>query len=254
MKRTVLFIVVSFGFLPSFGQKDKQWSLQAGFGEINLLENRYNEGNHFVSEDQGNAFYISADYWKSCRFALTGGLTFEQQGLFTDYSVGIGLKKVNMLGINAGVKYYFFPKKWIFQPHVGASLYTNVLNLGHQKGESRVTLNQGYPGSQGVLSYDVQCPALSLSPRIGIDIHLLGSLSFCIDYDYRIGLWGSNKAQLRLTDGGLAGQTIGIDERNIRSSISIGLKMDFPAKPISEKVKDNLLWLIYSWVASKANN
>lgn len=253
MKRTVLLIIVSLGILPSFGQEEKQWSLQAGFGEINMLENKYNEGNHFVSEDQGNAFCISADYWKSSRFALTGGLTFEQQGLYTDYSDGIGLKKVNMLGVNAGVKYYFFPKKWIFQPHVGASVFTNVLNLGHQKGKSGVTLEQGYPDSHGVLSYDVQSPALSLSPHIGVDIHLLSSLSFCIDYDYRIGLWGSNKAQLRFTDGVLAGQTVGIDERNIRSCISIGLKMDFPTKPVSEKAKDNLLWLIYSWISSKAN-
>ena len=250
MKRIVLLIIVSLGFLPSFGQEEKRWSLQAGFGEINMLENKYNEGNHFVSEDQGNTFYISADYWKSSRFALTGGLNFEQQGLYTDYSNGIGLKKINMLGINAGVKYYFFPKKWIFQPYVGASLYTNVLNLGHQKEETRVPLDQGFPGSNGVLNYDVQCPALSLSPRIGVDIHLLSSLSFCIDYDYRIGLWGSNKAQLRFTDGVLMGQTVGIDERNIRSCISFGLKMDFPAKPVSEKAKDNLLWLIYSWISS----
>ena len=101
-KEIVLFTIVSFGFIPSFGQEEKQWSLQAGFGEIKMLENKYNEGNNFVSEDQGNVFYISADYWKTCRFAITGGLTFEQQGLFTSYSDGIGLKKINMLGILTG--------------------------------------------------------------------------------------------------------------------------------------------------------
>ena len=254
MKRKLLFItVIILVILPTYGQKEKQWSFQAGFSEINMLENKYDEGNHFVSEDQGNAFYVSADYWLSQRFAFNGGIACEQQGLYTDYSDGIGLKKVNMLGVNAGIKYYFFPKKWIFQPHIGASLYTNVLNLGHQKGKTSVTLNQGYPGSHGVLTYDVQCPALSLSPQIGVDIHLLSSLSFCIDYDYRIGLWGSNKAQLRFTDGVLTGQTVGIDERNIRSCISIGLKMVFPAKPVSDGAKDNLLWLIYSWISSKAN-
>ena len=253
MKRVVLLIIASLGFLPSFGQEGKKWSLQAGFGEINMLENKYDEGNHFVSEDKGNSLYMSADYWLSQRFAFNGGISFEQQGLYTDYSDGIGLKKVNMLGLNAGIKYYFFPKKWIFQPHIGASLYTNILNLDHKRGKSSVSLDQGYPGSSGVLTYDVQCPALSISPQIGIDIHLLSSLSFCIDYDYRIGFWGSNKAQLRFTDGVLTGQTVGIDERNIRSCISIGLKMDFPSKPVSEKAKDNLFWLLYSWISSKAN-
>lgn len=252
--KTILSITLFMicGTLAVSAQDERKWSLQVGFGGINMLENKYDKGDHFVSEDQGNAFYVSADYWKSSRFALTGGLAFEQQGLYTDYSDGIGLKKVNMLGVNAGVKYYFFPKKWVFQPHVGASVYTNILNLGHQKGESVVTLAQGHSGNDGILSYDVQCPALSLSPRIGVDIHLLSSLSFCIDYDYRIGLWGSNKAQLRSSDGVLAGQTVGIDERNIRSSISFGLKMDFPAKPVSDEAKDDLLWLIYSLISSKA--
>ena len=252
-KKFIFFIVIILGNLPTYGQEEKQWSLQAGFGEINMLENKFDEGDHLVSEDQGNAFYVSVDYWLSQRFALNGGIAYEQQGLYTDYSDGIGLKKVNMLGVNAGFKYYFFPKKWIFQPHIGASLYTNVLNLGHQKGKSSVTLDQGHPGSHGALTYDVQCPALSLSPQIGIDIHLLSSLSLCIDYDYRVGLWGSSKAQLRFTDGALAGQTVGIDERNIRSCISIGLKMDFPAKPVSDGAKDNLLWLIHSWISSKAD-
>lgn len=252
-KRILLFAVIAISILPTYGQEEKKWSLQVGFGEINMFENKYDEGDHFVSEDHGNAYYFSADYWLSQRFALNGGIAFEQQGLYTDYSDGIGLKKVNMLGVNAGVKYYFFPKKWIFQPHIGASIYTNVLNLGHQKGESKVTLDQGYPGTHGVLNYEVQCPALSFSPRIGVDIHLLSSLSLCIDYDYRIGLWGSNKALLRFSDGVLTGQTIGIDERNIRSGISIGFKMDFPAKPVSDEAKDNLLWLIYSWISSKAN-
>ena len=217
-----------------------------------MLENKYDEGSHFVSEDQGNAFYVSADYWRSRRLALTGGLAFEQQGLFTDYADGIGLKKVNMLGVSAGLKYYFFPLKWVFQPHVGAAVYTNVLNLGRQKGESRVALDQGYPDTHGVLSYDVQCPALSLSPRLGVDIHLWSSLSLCVEYDYRIGLWGSSKAQLRFTDGVLAGQTVGIDERNIRSAISIGLKMDFPAKPVSAEARNNLFMLLYSWMSSRA--
>ncbi|MBR5655749.1 MAG: hypothetical protein IKW98_03565 [Prevotella sp.] len=237
--------------LPSFGQDEKKWSLQAGIGGISMLENKYHEGDYFVSEDQGNAFYVSADYWKSSRFALTGGVTFEQQGLYTDFTDEIGLKKINMLGANVGVKYYFFPEKWIFQPHFGASLYTNILNLGHQKGESKVYLIQAYPGTHGVLSYDVQCPALSLSPRIGFDIHLLSSLSLSIDYDYRIGLWGRSKAQLRFTDGPLIGETVGIDERNVRSCISIGLKMDFPAKPVSETAKNNLLWFLFSWISSK---
>ena len=49
---------------------------------------------------------------------------------------------------------------------------------------------------------------------------------------------------MMLSTGGLYGQTVGIDERNIRSGISIGLKMAFPVKPVSSKAQNNLLWLI----------
>lgn len=84
--RITLLIGLSVGYIiTAFAQDDRVWSLQAGFGEINMLENRYNEGDHFVSENQGNAFYLSADYWQSSRFALTGGLTLEQQGLYTGW-------------------------------------------------------------------------------------------------------------------------------------------------------------------------
>ena len=72
-----------------------------------------------------------------------------------------------------------------------------------------------------------------------------------MEYDYRFGLWGSNKAQLKFSDGPMADKTIGVDERNHRSCISLGMKIDIPVKPVSGKAKDNLLWLIYSWISSK---
>ena len=179
MKKTIITALLMLVCMAGVGQEEKQWSLQAGIGGIKMLENRY-DGQYYVPEDEGNAFYVSADYWLSHRVALIGGLTLEQQGLFTNQSDGIGLKKVNMFGIHAGMKYYLFPKKWILQPHIGASVYTNCLNLGHQMGVSAVQSEQGYPGSHGSLSYDVSSPALSLSPRVGVDIRILSSVSLCM--------------------------------------------------------------------------
>ena len=245
-----LFFTVS----SAWGQDSKTWSLQAGIGELNMLENSYDDGKNYVTEDQGNVFYLSADYHLRKHFSLTGGLTLEQEGLFTEFADGIGLKTVNMLGLHLGAKYYFFPQKWVFQPFVGASVLTNALQLGHHRGETHVVTKQGYPDCHGMLSYDVSCPAVSLSPRIGVDIHLLSSLSLCLDYDYRIGLWGHNKAKLRFIDGPRTGEIMGIDERNIRSCVSIGLKMDFPAKPVSQKAQNNLWQLLFFWIESKTGN
>ena len=254
MRKAILLGFALLISLYSFGQKENVWSIEAGIGGLQMLENRYDDGTNYVNEDQGNDFFISADYWLSYHLALTGGATFEQQGLYTDYSDGIGLKKVNMLGLHAGAKYYFFPRKWICQPHIGALLHTNVLNLGHQKGECHIVAGQGFPGCLAMMTYDVSCPALSLSPQVGVDIHLFSSVSFCVAYSLRFGLWGSNKASLRFTDGSVAGQTYGIDERNNRSCVSIGLKMDFPMKTVSEKAKNNLWMLLHGWISSKAGD
>lgn len=251
-KASFLSLALLLQSFTAWGQDDKTWSLQAGFGGLEMLENSYDDGKYYVLEDQGNAFYLSADYHLRKHLSLTGGLTLEQEGLFTNFADGIGLKTVNMLGLHFGGKYYFFPQKWVFQPFVGASLITNTLQLGHHKGECHVEVQQGYPGSHGMMTYDVSCPAISFSPRIGVDIHLLSSLSLCLDYDYRIGLWGHNKAQLRFIDGPMTGGILGIDERNNRSCISIGLKMDFPVKPVSQQAKNNLWMLFYSWFLSKA--
>ena len=150
-----------------------------------------------------------------------------------------------MLGLQAGVKYYFFPKKWAIQPHVGASVHTNVLNLSHQKGEDQITVSEGHQGNAR-LNYDVQCPAVSIVPRIGVDIHLFSSLSLCVDYDYRFGLWGRSKGELYYTSGQVTGETFRIDERNLRGGFSIGLKMDFPVKPFSGTARNNILSIIYS--------
>ncbi|MCR4769919.1 MAG: hypothetical protein K5874_06920 [Bacteroidaceae bacterium] len=252
VKRFIAIAIVAFGILPTFGQEKKQWSIQAGIGTIEMLENKYNGEGLAQSEDQGNTFCVSADYWLSERVALTGGLVYEQQGMFTDLSDDIGLKKINMLGVNAGVKYYFFPKKWVIQPYVGASLYTNYLNLGRRQGTTVVVTEAGYSNHHATLYHDVVCPALSLAPQIGFDIHLFSSVSLCMAYDYRFGLWGSNKAQLKYIDGVKAGDIVGIDERNHRSSISVGLKMDFPVQPISKRARNNMLWLVGSWISSKA--
>ena len=251
MKKTIIIVIAIFSACCSYGQKEKTWSLEAGIGTLHMLENRYDDGKNYVSEDQGNAFFVSADYWLSRHLTLSGGMTYEQQGLYTDFSNGIGLKKVNMLGLHAGAKYYFLPPQWLFQPFIGALLHTNFLNLGHHKNESYIVAEQGYPGSHGTMAYDVSCPALSLSPRLGADIRLFSSVSLCVAYDLRFGLWGSNKATLRFIDGPVTGQTYGIDERNHRSCVSVGLKIDFPTQPVSDQARNNLFALLYSWLSSK---
>lgn len=252
MRRTFLLLLL-FPLTLGAQEEPRRWALHASFGEVTMGENKADNERYFPSEDKGNAFSFAADYFLTSRLALTGGLVFEQQGLFTDFSSGIGLKKANQLGVVAGAKYYFFPKKWIVQPHVGGMLHTNVLNLSRYRGESRVVLSQGYPGSHGQLSYDVQCPALSIAPSVGVDIRLVSSLSLTLSYDYRFGLWGHHRGDLRLVDGPLTGNVVRIDESFQRSGISLGLRMDFPVRSVSRRTQNNLLMLLYGIFETKAN-
>ena len=133
----------------------KRWSLQTSFGGTTLTDNTPDGQDFYMGDEEGNYFALSADYFLKNRLALTGGLYYEQEGIATYYASGIGLKKVNMLGIEGGIKWYFFPKKWIIQPHIGALVQTNFLNLGHMKGSEEHELKQGYPGSHVQLDYDV---------------------------------------------------------------------------------------------------
>ena len=133
----------------------KRWSLQASFGGTTLTDNTPDGQDFYMGDEEGNYFALSADYFLKNRLALTGGLYYEQEGIATYYASGIGLKKVNMLGIEGGIKWYFFPQKWIIQPHIGALVQTNFLNLGHMKGSEEHELKQGYPGSPVQLDDDV---------------------------------------------------------------------------------------------------
>ena len=133
----------------------KRWSLQASFGGTTLTDNTPDGQDFYMGDEEGNYFALSADYFLKNRLALTGGLYYEQEGIATYYASGIGLKKVNMLGIEGGIKWYFFPQKWIIQPHIGALVQTNFLNLGHMKGSEEHELKQGYPGSHVQLDYEL---------------------------------------------------------------------------------------------------
>ena len=214
---------------------EKNWSIQMGYGQLNFADNRITGDNAYWEEDLANFFYTNVDYFLSPRLALTGGVYWEQDGLLTYMASGIGIKKYSQFGLQAGAKFYFFPKRWIIQPHIGGLLITNFGQLGHHKGKYNVQHIVGYPNNSGIFTYDIQCPAFSIAPHIGVDLHLFPSLSLTFDYDYRFGWWGKSRSELLITQGTLGGTRF-IDERKpYRGGFTIGLKFDFPIRPASEK-------------------
>ena len=109
---------------------------------------------------------------------------------------------------------------------------------------------QAYPGAYFQMDYDVQCPALTATPKLGVDIRLFSTVSLCLDGDLRFGLWGHNRYTVRYIDGPKAGQVSLHVNDNIRTAVNIGLKVDFPFKRISENTRNNLMLFLYSLFAS----
>lgn len=229
----------------------KKWSLQLGYGQLNFADNRIDGNQAYLEDNEAHLFYANADYFLTQRWALTGSIYWEQDGLMTYMASGIGLKKFNQFGVQAGTKFYFFPKRWIIQPHIGGLLITNFSHLQRQRGTIGLDHIAGYPGNSGIMEYDIHCPFLSLAPHVGVDIHLLSTLSVTLDYDYRFGLWGKNRSHLNITQGSIGGTHFFDERRNHRGGFSIGLKMDFPTHAPSNKSITNLLNVIQAWLLMK---
>lgn len=254
MKRFIFFLCIALlsNKVSAENENIRRWALQVGFGGITFQDDTPDGAYLYFNEDTGNLFYLSGDYHISYRWALTGQLFLEQNGMLTDMSDDIGFKKFYMAGIQGGVKYYFFPKNWIFQPHIGTSLQINVLNLFSTKGSRYCVAEEGYPGSQFRLDYDVECPGLSVVPQIGFDLHLFSTVSLCFDVDARLGLWGHNRYEVFFIDGPHMGKIVSHSNAETRTSASIGLKIELPAKKISQTAWNNLFSLFGAWIESMA--
>lgn len=256
MKKAVLLslILLSASATTLLAQNEdnpRRWALSFGIGQTTLDDQSPDGQSFYLSDDLGNEFHIRGDYYLSSRLSLTGGWYLESDGMVTDLSDGIGLKHINMTGPEAGLKFYFCPKKWVVQPHIGAVMQANILNLGTMKGEGLYTAEQGYAGDTFRMNWDVKCPGLSFVPRAGIDIRLISSFSLCLEAGYRVGLWGHNKYDVTFTSGRMTGQTLHHKNSWARPEVAITAKMDFPTRAITRKNWNNLLWLIWSWIGSR---
>lgn len=227
---------------------ERTWGVEATIGGGSFHENKT-----LLNEDQYNTFAVNANYYLTPRFALMGGLYLEQDGLMTDMAHGKGMKKFYMFGPEVGCKFYVFPKKWIIQPHIGAMLMTNVLNLGSNKGMFNYESNN-IDCSKALVSYDVQCPVATMAPTIGVDLRLTSNITLFANMDYRIGLYGHNRSTAQVLAGSHAGKTYNVDESMVRNGFSVGLKVDLPwNKKDNPKVVNGLFNLIHMWISSKAN-
>lgn len=251
--RGVVLALLLAAFLPVWagaddkGDKEKVWSIEAnlGGGEISQDDDCWEVGN-----DENDVFSLGIDYYLNRHVALSGGLFAEQRGLFTEYSESVGLLKHWSAGVYGGAKWYPLREKYILQPYIAANLYLNALNLTKQTGEKHVSPSNGIDGN-GTLEYEIQHPFISAGPKIGLDIRLISSLSLAIAYELRCDFYGKANGELTMTSGNWAGKVYQQRDKHLNSIFSVGLKLDFPTRRVSENSRNNLITLLFGWLSSR---
>ncbi|QUB47513.1 hypothetical protein J5A66_01385 [Prevotella sp. oral taxon 475] len=209
-------------------EKTRDWGIALNTGQIEIFpdETPTMEGN-----GANMAIEFSVDYYLTRHLSVSGGLYYEPMKIFTGYNHGDGLLKRNTAGLRVGVKYYPLHPRWIVQPFIGGALYTNVLNIDTRERRSNLELP---PYGRAILDYRVKASALSVAPQIGCELRFLSSISFFVTWDYRFGLYGYNRADLRFTEGLWAGRHEQSAFNNDRTILSFGLKIDSPTRDITK--------------------
>lgn len=242
-----LLLSASLPIMANTDNDGKEWSIEANIGYANISQD---EDYWEVNNDQSNTFSIGGEYYLNRHVALDGGLFAEQRGLFTNFSESIGLLTHWSAGVYAGAKWYPLNQKYILQPYAAANVYLNALNLTSQKGEKHLTVSNGIEG-QGILNYEIQHPVMSVGPKLGIDIRMIGSLSLTLAYELRYDLYGKANGKLTMTSGNQAGTIYQQCDEHLSSVFSIGLKLDFPTRRVSENSRNNLLLLIFGLLSDR---
>lgn len=222
-------------------KKPRQWSLQATWSKTTLEDDSPAGQSISVGDDEGEAYTLMGDYYLNKHIALTAGLAYGREGLLTNLGSGLGLKKSHRLDIIGGAKLYPLPNKWLVQPFIGGNVMVNPFSFWGQSGSKTYSVFHENHWRKLNVDYALRNPTLQFAPRVGFDLYLFTSVALTMDWDMRWALGGYHRADLRFIDGPYMGQLLHYDTATPRTAFSVGLKVDFPAKPVSEQTT-NTLW------------
>lgn len=238
-----------FSVAKGTGNDAKLWGVEIELSGLKLHNADDGDYSFYPSDDEGNSVQVLGHWYPKRHWDILGGVYFEQDGILTDYADGIGLKKVNRLGLACGAKYYFLSPKWMVQPNAGVLLFTNVLNW-NRKGQGLYMAEDAYAGEPLQLDWHIRCSPLSVAPRLGVDVRLISSLSLSLGYEWRLPVSGSSTYSAQFVGGTMSGQSTRMKD-TFGYGFSIGLKMDFPARGVSEQKAASLLGSIISWFGGR---
>jgi hypothetical protein len=158
-----------------------------------------------------SAFALAGEYYLRDKWSLSVGY------FRTDMSYGNGHR--SMEGARAGARRYFLHPDFPVQPYLSAA---TELNWGEH------TQRRTFGGSSEWYSYtgtqDVVNPRFSFIPSVGVEIYLLSSVAFTVEYGFNVGF--ASHTEVSVTSNGQPPQVM--RDRGMFHSLSMGAKMTFP--------------------------
>lgn len=251
----LLVLLACLGFSEVKAQtsiEGRRWGVELNIGELTFDDESPDGQDFYAGDDKANIFSLRGDYFLTSRFALMGGVQYEQRGILTTFDNNIGLKRNGQLGLTQGIKYYFFPKKWIVQPNIGFGLYEGAVIQGKRKGGGLYDAVDGFPGSELQLNYHVKSLTLAAMPHFGVDFHLLSTFSLTLAWEPRIEFDGQRTDyDVRFTSGARVGERYHGHHGLFTQGVYLGLRMDFPTRGLNNKERLGLFELLYDWIYDK---
>ncbi len=146
-----------------------------------------------------------------------------QAGYFrTEVSYGYGNRR--MEGLQAGIKKYFLHPEFVLQPYLlaaGQANWSDRKEYGGGRGEIYMNgkLESSYSWEQQTTN-----PRLSFVPGVGLDLYLLSSVAFVMEYSFTMGI--DSHTSVEVSPSG--GSPYVIKDKGMYHNLSLGVKVTFP--------------------------
>ena len=198
----------------------------------------YSLSNRNAPYVEGQGFYLRGEYYLPfTKWSLKGGYEIET------IQVGAISSSSNIHQLMLGTRYYPLQGKLFVEPFVGVD---GLINIGTRTlKDVRETYDDAFSPVRRESTH-IRTPLFSVAPVGGLSFKLFSTLSFMIEYSYRIGI----DSHIRFKDIDKNNQTaVAFKAPFNRHQVLLGLKITFPLKGKSIDSGDvitNLFNILYN--------
>lgn len=210
--QTLTLIALAIQPSQAYGQnEERKWAIDGNFGFTFIKDKTSVSGN--IGQEAGRSTYLGLEYYiPKTHFSVRAGYQSESLRLASQ------LVTADHQTVNIGGRWYPAPEHWAIQPH--ADIGVNILLSDDNSTEGA----EWGMGHKVTYQADINSPHVALTPSVGLDIYLLSSLAFYVDYSYNLGFNNRYDISYSVND-----RTPDVVHGNLNHhNLRIGLKLTFP--------------------------